>query len=81
MHEFCLHICTTIKKERNISKQGTQRARFRAPSYNVPSFLKDWPGRRSCLFFDPKNTNVDRGRLVLASCQVLLNSFHLLQRS
>ena len=63
------------------SQQGTKRATCRAPEYNVPPMLMDWPGR-PCWFSDqPEKHKLGTGHCNLASCQVSLNSVSRFQRS
>ena len=67
-------------------KQGTQRATYRAPKFNVSPLLAE----QFSLFFDqsprpppPQKKNkpqIVRGYCVLASCKASLYSFHLIQR-
>ena len=62
------------------TKQEAQRATYRAPEYNVPPFLADWPGRPSCFSDRSEKHKLGRGRWDLASCQVSLNSIQRFQR-
>ena len=73
---FPLH----LKLWNRIMKQEAQRATYRAPEYNVPPFLTDWPGRPSCFSDRPKKHKLGRGRWDLSSCQVSLNSIQRFQR-
>ena len=52
----CL-ISYSMKVMANV-KQEAQRATYRAPEYNVPSFWGISQGRHFCFLIDPKNTNL-----------------------